>query len=137
MTTGVYLGGYPSDKFSFTRSYASVLSFIGDSADFDVSGDTFTMWIDRSIGYGITYILNDFIQPWSSNGYTLDYVVYDCWWHAYFDGVHHPQSFTVNYWWRGDPLQPNLSIIQPVGGVLVKEYTLPPAPPTYWLPPSL
>lgn len=136
MPTGIYLGGYPSDKFSFTRSYVAQLVIQGDTGDIDQAGDTFTMWIDRSIGYGITYILNDFIQPWSSNGYTLDFVVYDCWWHAFFDGVHHPQAFTVNYWWRGTPIRPVLSIIQPAGGVVETFIDIPGAPPDYWLPPA-
>ena len=110
MTTGVYLGGSPSDRFSFTRSYAYQLSIIGDTNDIDQAGDTFTMWIDRGIGYGITYVLQPYILPWSSNHYTLDFVVYDCWWHAFFDGIHHPQAFTVNYWWRSTPIKPTLSL---------------------------
>lgn len=134
MTTGVYLGGYPSDKFSFTRSYACQISIIGDTGDIDQSGDIFTMWIDRSIGYGITYVLNPFILPWSSNGYTLDYVVYDCWWHAFFDGVHHPQAYTVNFWFRDDPVRATISIVQPLGGVVETFIHLDGAPDDYWLP---
>jgi hypothetical protein len=135
MTTGIYLGGYPSDKFSFTRSYACCLSFLGDSADVEQSGDTFTMWIDRPTGYGITYILRPYILPWSSNGYTLDYVVHDCWWHQHFNGIRHPQVFTVNFWFRGSPVRPTLTIVQPAAGVQEKFFPLPGAPSAYWLPP--
>lgn len=136
MTTGVYLGGFPSNKFAFPRSYAYQLSFLGDTVDYDQSGDTFTMWIDRGIGYGITYVLHPYILPWSSNRYTLDYVVYDCWWHAFGDGIHHPQGFTVNFWWRTTPEKPTLSIIQPLGGTLEKVVHLDGQPPGYWLPPT-
>lgn len=135
MTTGIYLGGYPSNKFSFTRSYAIQLEILGDSNDVDVSGDTYTMWIDRPTGYGVTYVLNDFIKPWSSNGYTLDYVVYDCWWHQFFDGIHHPQAFTVNFWWRGTPTIATLTLVQPLAGTASYRELLPPAPPGYWLAP--
>ena len=134
MTTGVFLGAYPSPQFAFPRSYAYQLSFIGDTTDYDQAGDQFTMWIDRLIGYGITYVLNSYVQPWSSNRYTLDHVVYDCWWHAFFDGVHHPQAYTVNFWTRGSPLRNTVSIIQPLGGTLEKFVHLDQAPMNYWTP---
>lgn len=137
MPTGVYLGGFPSPEFAFTRSYAAQLGFYGDSTDIDQSGDTFTVWLDRPTGYGIVYVLNDFIQPWSSNRYTLDFVVADCWWIYNFDGFHHPQAFTVNYWWRGFPLRPTISLIQPSAGSLETFIPLPHSPVDYWLPPVL
>ena len=135
MTTGVYAGGYPSNHFAFTRSYITELSIMGDTNDVDRVGDTFTMWIDRSIGYGVTYVLQPYILPWSSNHYTVDYVVYDCWWHAFFDGVHHPQIYAVNVWWRNTPIRQTLSIVQPAAGTMEKHFAIPAAPPTYWLPP--
>jgi hypothetical protein len=133
MTTGIYLGSYPDPRFCFTRSYAEFIEVIGDTNDVDVSDNTYIMWIDRSIGYGITYVLNDYIKPWSSNGYTLDHVVYDCWWHAFFDSVHHPQPYTVNFWGRGSNNASTISIIQPAAGTASFVETLPPAPPGYWL----
>ena len=132
MPTGIYLGGYPSNKFSFTRSYACSLSFLGDSGDFDQDGDTFTMWIDRPTGYGVTYVLRPYILPWSSNGYTLDYVVDDCWWHQFFDSVHHPQAFTVNFWFRGDPVRPTITVVQPLAGSIETFFSLEGAPAGYW-----
>ena len=137
MPTGVFLGAFPDARFVFTRSYVHTLSFLGDSVDYDNAGDTFTMWIDRPTGYGVTYVLKPFIQPWSSNHYTLDHVVDDCWWHYGFDGIHHNQAYTVNYWWVGSPSRPHLTIVQPLAGTMRKDYVLPPAPPTYWLPPNL
>jgi len=134
MTTGTYLGGYPSDKFAFPRSYAYLLTTVGDSNDVEVDGDTITMFISRPLNYGIVYVLNDFIWPWSSNRYTLDFVVYDCWWFFGTDGVHHPQAFTVNYWQRA-PLGINsISIIQPLAGTFEALIPLPHQPPGYWTP---
>ena len=137
MTTGVYLGSSPDARFTFNRAYMYQLSFIGDTNDIDQFGDTFTMWIDRSIGYGITYVLNSYIQPWTSNSYTLDHVVYDCWWHAFFDSVHHPQAFTTNWWWRGTPGKPTVSIIQPTAGTIETFHPVDQAPPTYWGSPTM
>lgn len=135
MTTGVYLGGYPGNTFAFPRSYMHQLSLLGDSSDTEQSGDVFTMWINRAIGYGVTYVLQPYILPWSSNRYTLDFVVYDCWWFANFDGIHHPQGFTVNYWWRGSPARPTITLVQPLAGTQESFFEIPPPPPDYWLPP--
>jgi len=133
VSTGIYLGGYPSDKFVFTRAYAEFIEVLGDTNDVDNTDDTYTMWIDRSIGYGITYVLRPYIKPWSSNHYSLDYVVDDCWWHAFFDSVHHPQAYTVNFWARGSSNALTLTLVQPAGGSASYKRALPPAPPTYWL----
>ena len=135
VTTGVYLGGYPSAQFALNRAYAYQLSFLGATNDLDVSGDTYTLWYDRSIGYGITYVLFPYFKPWSSNRYTLDFIVYDCWWHAFFDGIHHPQGFTVNYWWRDTPKLPTLTIVDPGSSAAEAFSPLPSQPPTYWFPP--
>jgi len=133
MPTGVFLGAYPSPRFAFTRSYVEKLEILGDSNDVDVSGDQYTMWIDRPTGYGVTYILNSYIKPWSSNGYTLDHVVYDCWWHYGFDGIHHPQAFTVNCWPRGSFSLTTLTLVQPLAGTASYSEYLPSSPANYWL----
>jgi len=109
------------------------LEILGDTNDVDVSGDTYTMWIDRPTGYGITYVLNDYIKPWSSNGYTLDHIVYDCWWHQFFTGIHNPQVFTTNFWARGADNVWTITIVQPGGGTQSYIEQLPPAPSGYWL----
>lgn len=134
MTTGNYLGGYPGNTFAFPRSYVTQLSVLGDSADVEFSGDLVTMFISRPLNYGVAYILQPYIQPWSSNRYTLDFVVQDCWWFFGLDGVHHVQDFTVNVWWRGTPARPTLTLVQPLAGTQEAFLDLPPAPPDYWLP---
>lgn len=137
MTTGVYLGGFPSSHFALPRSYYFQLSLLGDSGDVDQAGDTLTMYISRPLNYGIVYVLNPFVIPWSSNRYTLDYIVYDCWWFFGFDGVHHPQAYTVNYWQRGSPARDTLTIVQPLAGTIETFIPIDPPPPSYWLPPPL
>lgn len=134
MTTGIYLGGSPSNKFAFYRSYAYVLTTLGDSNDIEVDGNTITMFIDRPTNYGVVYVLNDFIIPWSSNRYTLDYVVYDCWWFSGFDGIHHPQAFTVNFWPRTTLGISGLTIVQPLAGTFEAIIPLPSQPAGYWTP---
>jgi hypothetical protein len=134
MPVGVFLGAYPSAQFAFPRSYAYQLSLLGQSNDVEQFGDKFIQWIDRSIGYGVTYVLNDFILPWSSNRYTLDHVVYDCWWHAFFDGVHHPQAYTVNFWVRGSPLLNTITLVDPALQTHEAFIALSPSPTGYWTP---
>ena len=135
MTTGEYIGGYPSNKFTITRSYAYQLSFLSETADVERSGNTFTVFINRATNFGVVYVIQDWVIPWSSNRLSLDFVVYDCWWFLGGDGVHHPQIFTVNYWWRGSPIKPTLTIVQPGSAGHEKFFALPGAPADYWLPP--
>lgn len=137
MTTGILIGAVPSPRFAFTRSYISQLGFYGSSNDIDQSGDQFTVWLNRTIGYGIVYVLYPNILPWNSNHYTLDHVVYDCWWIYNFDGVHHPQFYSINWWWRGTPELQTISIVEYAGGAMEKFYTLGNPPSTYWLPEPL
>lgn len=134
MPTGIYLGGYPSNKFAFPRSYLKQFCIIATSGDVEQSDDQFTVWFDRLIGYGVTFILQPNILPWNSNRYTLDYFVYDLWWHAFFDGVHHPDSYTAAMTWRGTPKRPTLSITLSSGGTVETFFPLLPAPSDYWLP---
>lgn len=134
MTTGVYLGSYPAPQFAFPRSYAIALTTLGDSNDIEISDDTITMYIDRTLNYGVVYVLFPYVIPWSSNRYTLDHIVYDCWWFYGFDGVHHPQAFTTNYWIRTAANVPCVTVVQPLAGTFEAIIPLPSQPPGYWLP---
>lgn len=134
MTTGIYVGGFPSAKFGFPRSYAAQFNIYATTTDIDQFGDTFTVWINRTIGYGITFILQPYVLPWSSNYYTLDFLVYDLWWHAFFDGVHHPDTYSMAFTWLGSPARPTITIALSIGGSIENISQLPPAPPTYWYP---
>lgn len=135
MTTGIPVTLAPSAQFAFPRSYVAQLMVLDNVSDVERSGDTITVHLDRSIGYGIVYVLNSYIIPWSSNRYTIDHVIYDCWWFAFFDGVHHPQGYSVYYECRGSPPLPSILIANPAGWTIDNILPIPSAPAGYWLPP--
>jgi len=137
MPAAGYFGGYPGDTFAFPRSYAWQLSIIGDIDSIAVDGNEITLWINPAIGYYILYTLDPRFWNWSSNRWTLDYIVTDCRWFAFFDGVPHLQFFTVNFWYRGLTLIPTVSLIQPFAATLEEFIPLPQSPPDYWKPPPL
>lgn len=132
-----FLGGYPGDTFAFPRSYAWQLSFIGDIDSLTIVDNEVILMINPAIGYYIRYLLDERFLPWSSNRWTLDYIVTSCHWFAFFDGVPHMQLFTVNFWNRGATLIPTVSIIQPFAATIEEFIPLPQSPPTYWKPPPL
>jgi hypothetical protein len=130
-----YLGSYPSARFAFPRSYAYQLSIIDATATVILAGDTIIVMFDASIGYFTTYVLDPRFLPWTSNRCTLDFIVLDCWWQAFFDGVHHVQSFTTNHWYRGTPAVATVSLINPFASAMEHFIPLPSQPSDYWLAP--
>jgi hypothetical protein len=131
---GIFTDGYPSDEFTFIRSYISRFCIISTSTDIDQFGDTFTVWFDRSIGYGATFTLRSDFLPWNSNRYRLDNVVEDLYWHAFFDSIHHPDSYSAAVTWRGDPVLQTYSITLSSGGTEEVFLPLDHSPGDYWLP---
>jgi hypothetical protein len=93
-----------------------------------------TVMYDPLIGYFTTYVIDERFLPWSSNRWTLDFIVVDCWWQAFFDGIHHVQSFTTNHWYRSDPPLATISLINPFASAAEYFIPLPSQPSDYWLP---
>lgn len=125
----------PTQKFAFKRSYAAQIVVSGQSNDVEFVGGTITQWIDRSIGYGIVYKILPAFVAWSSNRYTLDYIVDDVWWFAFFDGIHHPQDYRIAFATMGMPYRPSVWIVDPASTAFSVTLPLSPAPPSYWVPP--
>lgn len=135
MPTGVPYGYFPSAKFAFPRSYFAQILVSDQAADITRVGNSIHTSIDPLIGYGIWYQIHPNIWPWSSNRYTLDFVVVDCWWEAFFDGVHHPQGYTTNFLYYGTPPLPTLQIANPFISTFNEVIHVTQAPSYYWLPP--
>jgi hypothetical protein len=132
--TGIPYGYFPSAKFAFPRSYFARILVTDQSPNITLVGNLIHTDIDASIGYGIWYVLDIRIMPWSSNRYTLDFPVIDCWWEAFFDGIHHPQGYEVNFTYHGTPLLPCLEIRNPFIQTDQEVFNVAQAPPNYWLP---
>lgn len=132
MTTGILVGASPSPQFRFPRSYLKQLAIVGATNDVEQFGNEFVLWLDRSISYGVRIVFADFILPWSSNVYSLDHAVYDLWWFAFGDGVHHPDTFSVLWSHRGTPPIPTLSVVTSSASLHENFVHLDVSPPDWW-----
>lgn len=127
-------GYYPGAKFAFPRSYYYQIYVEDQSPNISRVGNFIHVDIDTSIGYGIWYKLRPQFWNWSSNRYTLDFVIEDVWWEAFFDGVHHPQNVIVQYGSRGTPPIDSLIISNPAIQTDFVALPVQQAPGTYWTP---
>lgn len=128
-------GSYtPQAKFAFPRSYAYQIYVEDQSPNITRVGDYIHTDIDASIGYGIWYKVRPQIWEWSSNRYTLDFVVEDCWWEAFFDGIHHPQDFVVAFASRSTPQIPSIVISNPFIQTDFVVIPISQAATNYWTP---
>ena len=130
-----FLGAYPQPRFALPRSYAYQLSILDGAAAVTMVDNVITVMFNPLIGYYTTYVLDERFLPWSSNRWTLDFIVAACTWQAYFDGVHHLQAFTVNHWFRGVPAVPTITLVNPYSSPNEYFLPLPHQPADYWSPP--
>jgi hypothetical protein len=122
-------------KFAFPRSYIHQLVVSDQSPNITLTDNVILTTIDITIGYWIVYVLDPRFMAWSSNRYTLDFPVVECYWQAFFDGVHHPQSVATNYIYYGPTPLPSLEVRNPFLVTDQHVFPLAAAPPGYWVPP--
>ena len=125
----------PNAQFVILRSYIYKLQFLDETGALFVSGNEFTIALVGSPGYAHVYKIFEHVLDWSSNRYTLDHIVEDCWWRDDANPTHHPQAYSVTYF--HDPIDklPTIKVFNPFSQAASANYVLPPAPPNYWLPP--
>jgi hypothetical protein len=71
---------------------------------------------------------------WSSNGYTLDFIVEDWWLQIDPSPTKLPLNYTLTHWWDA-PTGKMGVLLYLAGSTEQYEMTLPVPPPTYWWPP--
>lgn len=131
------LGNYiPNGKFRFPRSYIRGIGF-------SLSGYTITptatgyMWVKNIDPSEHWYIdIDPRIYAWSSNVYSLDYVITRFQLQFLPFGVATDQPFTVQWWTRGANASQYLMFFYSY--VTFPDFTFfdwPAAPPGYWRPP--
>jgi hypothetical protein len=128
---GVYS---PQSKFSFPRSYVRGISLEVVANGITMVGDTITFINPSLPSQHFTVVIDPRVFPWSSNGYTLDYVISESYYQNDPDPTEFPMSFALSYFMPAarapylnfQPFQLNFA---------QKHYfDLPLAPPGYWLP---
>ena len=133
--TGTY---NPQPKFFLPRSYVFGINFATYSGNTVTrSGDRFTVHaVPPDPTFLVCQILPAF-YPWSSNSYSLDFIITEFWYKAGGVGSEIPLPFQLGYF--QDPLRHSSSLyIQWSGTVPTFNYfPLPSAPSNYWLPKPL
>lgn len=124
----------PSAKFAFPRSYAYQIYVEDQAPTITRVGDYIHTDISSVIGYGIWYKIRPQMWNWSSNRYTLDFVVETCWWEAFFDGIHHDQDYVVALAPRGTSPLMSIVISNPYIQTDFVPFAIAQAPSTYWTP---
>ena len=124
----------PDGQFNFPRSYTNFFAFSW------VSGYTVhtagNPWVFETTGFGGVRVhlkFKDAWWTWSSNIYSLDFLLEDYW--AELAPLYLPQSAgAINLQWgyNGETLVPGFAVNQPLTQE-ARYFPLPPAPPEYWL----
>lgn len=128
------ISGYPSNKFAFPRSY---ITRVGVR-----SGPAAAIWTDNQVDLvnlstGALYwttIFWDTFWTWSSNRYTLDYIVSDCF---YFPTpLSPPTPLDVIVVYETDPTTfEGIITVSPFAGQpMLFTHPTPPSPTDFWWP---
>jgi len=131
---GVYVSSSPSKPFAFPRSYVKGFQIHDEGTSLTISGSEIWSNIPGIPGYRNVYEIRPVVLPWSSNRYTLNYVVLNCWWRTNASPSQHPQAYAVDYIY--DPIDKAfwIRIRNPAVVGIRKILTAPPPAPGYWLP---
>lgn len=124
----------PANQFNFPRSYVTKLKvFTNHVNSVNYSGGLIT-WghIPPDAVDGQTKLKDNFIA-WSSNVYSLDYLVEWWWFRINPDPTKIEWGGECNFKWDAT-LKTNVIEIATAAADTVYYYDLPPSPPSYWLP---
>jgi len=126
----------PSAKFAFPRSYVEMVGLR--------AGYATAIWSGRSVDLiepisGAIYwrtVFNERFWDWSSNRYTLDFAVEECYYFEAGTGNHIPLNIFV--WWSQHPvtLATMIETSPFTGQPYSYPQSLPSSPGGYWFPPN-
>lgn len=125
----------PQAKFWYLRSYMWGLS-VRINLDGVQDGRFFRFGTGAPGTQLFTISIAERVFDWSSNNYTLDFTIEDSFYQDLPDLTMHPMNYSLAYFAAGDKGRPHW-VFFPFGLPFVDDhfFELPPAPPTYWLPP--
>lgn len=124
----------PQGGFSFPRSYVGNVAF---PADWTLESHTNEQFVFNDFMFYNDRIFVNLYQPfwaWSSNRYTLDHIVVDCYYHALPSTVDTPTPFSLTYLPPTPTHAATLRLLSPFFGSTIQYFSLPPVNQPYWLP---
>jgi hypothetical protein len=123
---------YPSHDFNFNRGYVTEIALQHD-------GDWTIVWTDnvavltyQPFYVVLTLTINPKVFEWSSNVYSLDYVVERDFYIFPPDPVEHDMPIAVAWTVQPGHYRPLIAINPVNAGTNLYYHTLPPAPDDYW-----
>jgi hypothetical protein len=123
----------PSGQFNFPRSYVRGIGIQIVSGTIAQTDNTFVL-VNPPDPTFYTLVFSDRFWNWSSNRYTLDWIIEESYYNPGGLGTQVPMPYLLTFY--TDTTTPNPYIIfspfSSPGGVTY--YELPPPPPGYWLP---
>lgn len=131
--TGHFL---PSAKFAFPRAYYRGIGF--DIAGYTVTAADYSYrWVKVSDPFEIwTIAIDPRFYYWSSNRWTLDFVMTDFYYQIGGLPTRYPQPYTLQTWTHPNNLSPYLLFqFSNIDFGEFHWFDFPPAPPGYWRPP--
>lgn len=124
----------PDAKFGFARSYIHQITFgFGVGASFAQTDNDFIVTDTTNPIVHVKARFNPRFWTWSSNCYTLDFLMLDWWLYVDPSPVPIPLAFSVYYGIDPVTLRPEAFVFI-AGWTQRYKFILPPPPPHYWQP---
>lgn len=125
---------HPQNKFYFPRSYVTKLKVLTNHVNSVMYADGEITWghVPPDAVTGLTKLKANFVT-WSSNVYSLDYLVEEWWYRIAPDPTKIEWGGECNWIWDGT-VKANCIEIATTAADTTYYFDLPPAPPTYWKP---
>jgi hypothetical protein len=127
---------YPSGRFTFPRSYIAKVEICTAGFALNQDGNAFEIDFRPTFNTIYHFRFHPNFWPWSSNAWSLDHIITQCYHTSPPSPVQNPLNFGL-YWVRYPPdpvpqlqFAPNLSTVNPV------KVVFPSYPPSYWARPT-
>lgn len=132
---GINFGYAPQAKFAFPRSYVLDILVSDWTGTYTMVDNVITVDFPDHIGHKNVYVVNPKFLAWSSNRYTLDFVVCDAWNQENPDDTPNPSGYQTRYGVDVLTGRPYVEIRNPFIVTQHATFALPQAPGGYWYPP--
>ena len=125
----------PQSQFRFTRSYITKLKVHTNHVNVPSYADGLITWVHSPLDAVIGYTkLKDNVVAWSSNTYSLDYLV-EYWYYVITPSpTEYEWGGELSYSWD-DTVKHTCLVVATVAADVDYYFDIPPAPPDYWTHP--
>jgi hypothetical protein len=122
-----------SPKFAIPRQYLGGIE-VGNTWDgISMTGNVITLFGHAPFLYYNIFVIRTNVVAWSSNRYTLDYVLEDHWSNVPPSPSHDPFYVTTEYLGAGAGLPGRVLLRLPGYDIQRAFFPLPPSPADYWM----